>query len=114
VTYGICALYDQTESVKSGAVFPIKVTLCDASGNDVSSSTVVLHATAVKMFSAVVGAPESPGGANPDSAFRFDSTLGTSGGYIFNLSTKGLAGGAYSLQFTATDPVTHSVGFGVN
>jgi galactose oxidase-like protein len=112
--YDICALYDQTRSVHSGAIFPIKVALCDANGNDLSSSSIVLHATAVTMLSTVVGAPESPGNANPDSDFRFDSTLGTTGGYIFNLSTIGLASGTYSLQFTATgDPVTHSVYFGV-
>lgn len=115
VTYGVCALYDQTRSVKSGAVYPIKVALCDVNGTDVSSSAVVLHATGVTMASAVVGTPQSPGNANPDSDFRFDSTLGTTGGYIFNLSTSGLASGTYSLQFTATgDPVTHSVNFGVN
>jgi hypothetical protein len=28
------------------------------------------------------------GNANPDNNFRYDSTLGPSGGYIFNLSTK--------------------------
>lgn len=47
--------------------------------------------------------------------FRFDSTLGTAGGYIFNLSTSGLAGGTYRLQFTAPgDPESHSVNFGVD
>ncbi len=114
VTYGVCALYDQTRSVHSGAVFPIGVALCNASGTDVSSSTTVLHATALTMLSTFVGPPESPGNANPDSDFRFDGTLGVAGGYIFNLGTTGLASGTYGLQFTATgDPVTHSVGFGV-
>jgi len=28
------------------------------------------------------------GNANPDNNFRYDGTLGPSGGYIFNLSTK--------------------------
>jgi hypothetical protein len=114
VGYGICALYDQTRSVNGGAVFPIKVELCDASGNDLSSGAIVMHATAIDMVSGYVGVPESPGNANPDSDFRYDSTLGTSGGYIFNLSTSGLAAGTYSLQFTAAgDPVMHTVNFGV-
>lgn len=112
--YNVCVLYDQTKSVKSGAVFPIKVALCDVNGTDVSSSAVVLHATAVMMVSVFVGTPDDAGNANPDNDFRFDSTLGTTGGYIFNLSTSGLASGTYSLQFTAAgDLVTHSVNFGV-
>ena len=114
VGYNICVLYDQTKSVKSGAVFPIKVSLCDSNGIDVSSSAIVLHATGVFLVSTLAGLPESPGNANPDADFRFDSTLGTTGGYIFNLSTGGLASGTYTLQFTAgSDPTPHSVGFGV-
>lgn len=114
VSFGICVLYDQTKSKNSGAVFPIRVFLCDAHGNDVSSSAIVLHATQVVNISGFSGSPQSPGNANPKNNFRFDSTLGPSGGYIFNLSTAGLAPGTYSLQFMATgDPVTHSVNFGV-
>jgi len=60
------------------------------------------------------GAVEDTGNANPDNDFRFDGTLGPTGGYIFNLSTKGLSGGTYSLQFTAgNDPTIHSAVFGV-
>jgi hypothetical protein len=41
--------------------------------------------------------------------FRYDTALA---GYIYNLSTKGLLTGTYSLSFTATgDPTTHSVQF---
>jgi len=115
VEYGICLLYDQTRSVHSGATFPIKLQLCDANGNDLSSSGIVVHATSVTAVSGYSGTPDAPGNANPDNDFRFDATLGTSGGYIFNLSTGGLAPGTYSLQFIAgSDPITHSVNFGVN
>ena len=114
VEYFICVLYDQSRTVHGGATFPIKVVLCDANGGDVSSAGIVLHATAVTAISGFSGTPDSPGNANPDSDFRFGSTLGTTGGYIFNLSTGGLAAGTYSLQFTAgSDPVTHAVLFGV-
>jgi hypothetical protein len=42
------------------------------------------------------------GNANPDYNFRYDPTLGgTGGGYIFNLSTKGLRSGQYVLTFYA-------------
>jgi hypothetical protein len=115
VEYGICPLYDQTRSVHSGATFPIKLQLCDADGNDLSSSAIVVHAPSVSAVSGFSGTPDSPGNANPDSDFRFDPTLGANGGYIFNLSTGGLTPGTYSLQFTAgNDPVAHSVNFGVN
>jgi len=113
VSYAICPLYDQTRSVNSGAPFPIKIYLCDASANDVSSAAVVLHATQV-IGSGYTGAPTSPGNANAGSDFRFDGTLGPAGGYIFNLNTTGLASGTYSLQFGAgSDPVPHAVSFGV-
>jgi hypothetical protein len=36
------------------------------------------------------------GNANPDYQFRYDAKLG---GYIFNLSTRGLAPGRYGLTF---------------
>ncbi len=115
IEYGICTLYDQTKSVKSGAAYPIKLYLCNATGADVSSSTIVLHATSIVGLSTFSGTVEDTGNANPDSDFRFDSTLGPSGGYIFNLSTQGLASGTYNLLFTAgSDPVTHSVPFGVH
>jgi hypothetical protein len=57
---------------------------------------------------------EDTGNANPDNDFRFDATLGSSGGYIFNLSTRGLAG-TYTLNFTVgSDPQQHSVLFQVH
>jgi hypothetical protein len=114
VAYGVCVLYDQTKSVKSGAVTPIKLYLCDLSGNDVSASTIVVHATQITSVSGFSGPPEAPGNANPDSDFRYDITQGPSGGYIYNLSTKGLASGTYSMNFTAgNDPTVHLVSFGV-
>jgi len=113
-TYNICVLYDQTRSVNSGAAFPIKLYLCDASGNDLSSPATVVHARGVTQVSGFSGPATSAGNANPDADFRFDSTLGPGGGYIFNLNTSGLAGGTYSLQFVAGgDPTTHAVNFGV-
>lgn len=115
VEYGICPLYDQTRSARSGATFPIKLRLCDINGNDLSSPAIVVHAVTVTAVSGFSGTPDAPGNANPDNDFRFDATLGPTGGYIFNLSTGGLASGTYSLQFIAgSDPATHSVNFGVD
>jgi len=40
------------------------------------------------------------GNSNPDSDFRFDATIGGTGGYIFNLSTQNLTSGRYSLSMS--------------
>ena len=102
-------------AVHSGAVIPIKLELCDANGNDLSTSSIIVHATGVVLVSAnTPGTLESAGNANPDNDFRFDSTLGSGGGYIFNLSTGGLGTGTYNLQFTAgSDTVPHAAQFEV-
>jgi hypothetical protein len=89
--------------VRIGSTIPIKLQLCNSSGNDLSSSAITLHATGVTQTSASTsGAVVDSGNANPDTDFRFDLTLGTTGGYIFNLKTNGLTTGSYNLKFTAT------------
>ncbi len=115
VAYAIGLLYDPTKAVKSGATIPIKIQLNDANGNDVSSSGIVVHATDVAMASTnAPGVLDDAGNANPDNDFRFDATLGSAGGYIFNLKTTGYTTGTYSLSFTAgNDPTTHTVQFQV-
>ena len=114
VIYRACLLYDQTRSVKGGAAYPIKLYLCDVNGKDISSPNIALNATAVYQTSGFTGPVEDAGSANPDSNFRYDSTLGPSGGYIFNLKTTGLPSGTFGLKFMAgTSGATYSVGFGV-
>jgi hypothetical protein len=112
--YGICALYDQTKAVHSGATVPVKMYLCNGP-TDLSSSSIVVHATGLFQMSSSTSDPViDAGNANPDMDFRFDSTLGPSGGYIFNLKTSGLGSGNWVIQFTiAGDPTLHSLGFGV-
>jgi hypothetical protein len=79
----------------------VKFYLCDTSGRDVSSSAIVVKAISVAPTAgAITGVVEDSGNANPDSNFRFDPTLGPSGGYIFNLSTKALAPATWRLTFT--------------
>jgi hypothetical protein len=59
-----------------------------------------------------LGPVEDAGNANPDSNFRFDASLGGSGGYIYNLSTKGMSTGTWALRFRATgDPTLHRLEF---
>jgi hypothetical protein len=115
VRYHICLLYDPTKAVQSGATYPIKLQLCDANGSDLSSSTIALHATSVTQVStSISGEVQGAGNANPDSDFRFDSTLGSTGGYIFNLKTSGLTTGSYDLNFTvAGNPLIYAVPFQV-
>ena len=114
VQYAICAQYDQTRSVQGGATFPIKVQVCDANGNNLSSPSTVLHATAIIAASGAAGPVQDSGDANPDNDFRNVGGAGQNSGYIFNLSTSGLATGTYALQFTVTgDPALHTVFFGV-
>ena len=102
-SFNICPLYDSNKAVKSGAVLPIKLQLCDGNGNDLSSASVTIHATGITQISTQASSVvQDAGNANPDNDFRFDSTLGSTGGYILNLSTKGLTTGSYDLNFNVT------------
>ena len=112
VRYAICLLYDPLKSHKAGSTVPIKLFLCDANGNDVSSSSIVVQATALtKVDNSASGVLDDSGAANsPENNFRYDGTLGPSGGYIFNLSSKypspalgqknALTTGTWKLSFT--------------
>ena len=52
---------------------------------------------------------QDAGGSNPDNQFRYDAALG---GYVFNLSTRGLGAGTYAFDWMAgDDPTTHELGF---
>jgi hypothetical protein len=113
--YHTCLLYDPTKAVKSGSTLPIKLQLCDAGGSNESSAAITLHAISITPIStSISGSVEDPGNANPDSDFRYDSTLGGTGGYIFNLKTTGLTTGTYTLNFTVSgDPTQYSTAFQV-
>jgi len=115
VGYAVCALYDQTKAGLSGSTIPIKIEVCDSSGVNVSGSSVTVTATGLTKISAnAPGDLMAAGNANPDNNFRFDATLATGGGYIYNLKTAGLGTGTYALSFTvANDPMQHAVQFQV-
>ncbi len=99
--YNVCLLYDPTKAAHSGSTIPIKLQLCSVSGANLSSSALVVHAVSISLAStSISGTVQDSGNANPDNDFRYDATLGTTGGYIFNLSTKGLSTGTYNLNFT--------------
>lgn len=94
----LCALYNEAKSHQPGSTVPIKVELCDAYGNNISSPDVTLHAGSLTQLSSTSSSDvEDSGNANPNDDFRYDATLD---GYIFNLSTKGLGSGTYAVTVT--------------
>ena len=125
VKYNLCLLYDPLKSHKAGSTAPLKLYLCDANGVDVSSSGIIVNATSlVRKDNSASGILEDSGYANsPDNNFRYDSTLGPSGGYIFNLSTKSpspalgqtkaLATGTWVLNLTVDGAGGYSINFDV-
>lgn len=112
VAYRAVALYDQTKTNKSGSTVSIKVQVINASGVNVSSAALVVHAFQVRQtLGTPYGEPANAGNANPDLNFRYDSSLG---GYIFNLKTTDYPTGIYLLAFTVgADPTVHTVQFQV-
>jgi hypothetical protein len=88
------------------------VQLRDASAGNLSSPEIVLHAVEIMRASGEASGPlDDTGNADPDFDFRYDAALG---GYIFNLSTKGLSEGRYSLIFRAgAHPTLHAAPFAV-
>jgi len=91
-------LYDQTTSIRPPATAPIKLQLCDSAGVNLSSPDIRIELVALELVGGVSIIPEDSGHANPDGFFRYDATLGGSGGYTFALSTSGLEPGTYLLR----------------
>ncbi len=116
VSYNICLLYDPTKAVESNATIPIKFDLCDANSADVSSSAIAVNLAGIQQISTTTsGEIAAYPAAAPDANFRYSSDLGTTGGYIMNLSTQGYAAGTYQITFTvANDPIPHSMQFEVS
>jgi microsomal dipeptidase-like Zn-dependent dipeptidase len=110
VAYNVCLLYDTSKIKKTGSTIPVKLQVCDASTANLSRPDLLVTATAVTMVSnSTAGVLDDSGQANPDFNFRYDPGLA---GYIFNLSTKGLAPGSWHLVFRiAGDPTDHAALF---
>jgi hypothetical protein len=98
VNFGVCVLYNQNVAHKKGSTIPIKLNLCDALGNNLSSLDMVVQATNITKLDNSVSpfVAEDSGNANPDLDFRF-----AGGSYIFNLSTKtsGFGLGTWAIGF---------------
>jgi subtilisin-like proprotein convertase family protein len=114
-SYNIRLLYDPTKANRAGSTVPVKLQVLNAlSGQNVSSSNLVVHALGVTKESEYAPGPvEDAGNANPDDDFRFNNFDGT-GGYIFNLKTDGLTTGTYVLVFrVGNDSFTYGARFQV-
>ncbi len=108
VTYNVCLDYNPKAVYQAGSTIPIKLSVCDPNGNNLSSPAIALRSVGVGLVStAVFGDVDSSGGANPDGDFRL-----VGGFYVFNMSTKGLGTGSYYLYFTVgSDPTLHAATF---
>jgi len=97
----INSLFDTTKAHKSGSTIPVKLQVLDSDGTNRSSSSLAVTAFDLRFIGGTTSAPVvDSGNANPDYNFRYEPSLGGTGGsYIFNLSTKGLAPGTYALMF---------------
>ena len=115
VGFAVAVLFDQTRAAKSGSTIPIKLQLVDAGGLNVSSPGLLPHALSVLQTSNSASVVlDDAGQANPDFDFRFDPSLGGTGGYVFNLKTTGYGTGSYLLNFSVGgDPALHAVQFQV-
>ena len=90
---------------ESGSTVPVKVQICDANGRNVSSRSLQVKAIGLSPS----GTLNDSGKSNPGNLFRLDD-----GTYMFNLSTKGLAAGAYTLDYTVgNDPTVYHYAFTV-
>ncbi|HEY7328508.1 MAG TPA: PxKF domain-containing protein, partial [Gemmataceae bacterium] len=112
VGYGTQLLFNNTKPVHSGAALPIKLALTDANGTDISSASIAVTATSLVDANGNSVSLKCEGNSNPNGLFRYDHGLG---GYIFNLDTKGLAAGTYTLYYTVgNDATKHSLTFVVD
>jgi len=101
VGFALAPLYEEGKAHKAGSTVPVKLQLLDNAGANLSSADKVVRAVSVSLVSADTnGELADAGDANPDDDFRFDATLGETGGYIYNLKTTGFAAGTYRLYFT--------------
>jgi hypothetical protein len=100
VKYKVCYLYNENKPQPATGAVPIKIQLCDASGNNLSDSTIVLTATRVD-DGAFALEPQDSGSSNSDPTFEFrwnDSLVG----YIYNLNVDGIEAGDHVLHFTVS------------
>jgi hypothetical protein len=113
IAYDARVLTDLNRAFNSGRTIPIKIQITDAGGNNVSSSGIDVSAIRLERVNADGSRTEvtlqDAGNANPGNLFRYDAALG---GYIFNLSTRGLTASTYDFFWVVEgDPTEHRLEF---
>jgi len=107
VSYAVRLGFNNTRPVQRGSVVPVRLTLTDAAGTNVSSASTPVTATRLVSSSGQTTTPRGPGGSHAGGLFNYDPVTNS---YQFNLSTTRLAAGTYTLYFTAgNDPIQHGV-----
>jgi hypothetical protein len=90
---------DDDDVKGGGGVLPIEVEVCNAANRNIGSRSLRVKAIGITPTAPL----DDAGHANPGNLFRFDD-----GSYIFDLSTKNIAAGAYTLDFTiGNDPTIY-------
>lgn len=95
---------DDSSIFKLGSTVPVKFALADAAGAPVPTGAATLDVA--KLSNAIEGTfveAATSGSANAGNTFRADAT----GGYIYNLGTKPLSAGTWSLRITLDDGTTY-------
>jgi hypothetical protein len=111
VVYKVCLLYDPTKPFRiNTSTIPIKLTICDATGKNLSLASLTLTAVSLKNVTTGVITSPPPVNAGDGVVFRFDKNLvKPGGGYIYNLSTKGLpANNTFELRFTISSEAANT------
>ncbi|HEY8030564.1 MAG TPA: hypothetical protein VIE38_13760 [Gaiellaceae bacterium] len=87
-------------------VIVVRVSICNIHGANVGSSTLTVRAVGLSP----TGTPTSPGNSNPGNLFRL-----TGNAYAYNLDTKPLTPGNYTLNFTVgSDPTVNHYAFTIS
>jgi hypothetical protein len=109
----ILPLFDTSKAYKAGSTVPVKLQLLSAANANLSSAALKLKTRElIRLQDGTATSVIDAGNSNPDGDFRFDPTIGGTGGYIFNLSTKGLTAGTYDFFWMAEgDPTEHKLEF---
>jgi len=107
VSYGVRLGFNDTRRVQRGSVVPVRLSLTDAAGTNVSSASVAVTATRLVSSTGESTTPAGPGGSHAGGLFHYDPLTNS---YQFNLQTTGLTAGTYTLYFTAdSDTLEHAV-----
>jgi hypothetical protein len=100
---------DGTSVFKAGRTVPVKFVLTGASAG-ITDAVATLSYTWLDGGTDAVNEADAPGQATSGNQFRYDAT---SGCYVFNWSTQGLAPGHYLLSINLGDGVVRTVKVGL-